>query len=134
MLHALIGRVGNQGVRTYQDLDSYLPKMSNAQRDKRALARGLPRRPGVYLFRGPSAEVLYVGTATDLHRRVGNYFTGADPRKRITEMVALATAVEHVECAHALEIEACAELRLLAATRRPTIAVRAFRTDGGGWF
>lgn len=118
VLHALIGRVGNQGVRTYQDLDSYLPKVSNAQRDKRALARGLPRRPGVYLFRGPSAEVLYVGTATDLHRRVGNYFTGADPRKRITEMVALATAVEHVECAHALEA-GVRELRLLAAHAPP---------------
>ncbi len=40
----------------------------------------LPHRPGVYLFRGPADEVLYVGTAVDLRRRVGQYFNGADPR------------------------------------------------------
>lgn len=118
VLHALIERVGNQGVTTYADLRSYLPTVSTAQRDKRALARGLPHRPGVYLFRGPSAEVLYIGTASDLHRRVGQYFTGADPRVRITEMVNLATAVDHVECAHPLEA-GVRELRLLAAHAPP---------------
>ena len=118
VLHALIARVGNQGVTTYGDLRSYLPTVSNAQRAKRVLAKGVPHRPGVYLFRGPGAEVLYVGTATNLHRRVGQYFTGADPRGRIKEMVTLATAVEHVECAHALEA-GVRELRLLAAHAPP---------------
>lgn len=118
VLHALIGRVGNQGVTTLGDLQSYLPGVSNAQRSKRVLARGVPSRPGVYLFRGPAAEVLYIGTAVDLRRRVGQYFTGADPRGRIKEMVALATAVDHVECAHALEA-GVRELRLLAAHAPP---------------
>ncbi len=118
VLHALIARVGNQGVTTYPELRSYLPNATNAQRAKRALAQGLPRRPGVYLFRGPSEEVLYIGTAADLRRRVGQYFTGADPRGRIKEMVALATAVDHVECAHALEA-GVRELRLLAAHAPP---------------
>ena len=118
VLHALIERVGNQGVTTYDDLRSYLPDVSNAQRAKRSLARGLPRRPGVYLFRGPSAEVLYVGTAVDLRRRVAQYFTGADPRGRMKEMVALAEGVDHVECAHALEA-GVRELRLLAAHAPP---------------
>ena len=103
VLHALIERVGNQGVHTYSDLRSYLPDVTPAQRRKRVLADGLPHRPGVYLFRGPAGEVLYVGTAVDLRRRVGQYFTGADPRGRMKEMVALASAVDHVECAHALE-------------------------------
>ena len=79
---------------------------------------GLPHRPGVYLFRGPSGEVLYVGTAVDLRRRVGQYFNGADPRGRMKEMVDLATAVDHVECAHALEA-GVRELRLLAAHAPP---------------
>jgi len=118
VLHALIERVGNQGVTTYPDLRSYLPNATNAQRAKRVLAQGLPRRPGVYLFRGPSGEVLYIGTAGDLRRRVGQYFTGADPRGRMKEMVALATAVDHVECAHALEA-GVRELRLLAAHAPP---------------
>jgi DNA polymerase-3 subunit epsilon len=118
VLHGLIERVGNQGVRTYTDLRSYLPDVSPEQRRKRVLAACLPHRPGVYLFRGPAGEVLYVGTAVDLRRRVSQYFNGTDPRARIKEMVALATAVDHVECAHDLEA-GVRELRLLAAHAPP---------------
>lgn len=118
VLHALIERVGNQGVHTYADLRAYLPDVTPTQRRKRVLAEGLPRRPGVYLFRGPSGEVLYIGTAVDLRRRVGQYFTGADPRGRMKEMVALAVAVEHIECSNALEA-GVRELRLLAAHAPP---------------
>lgn len=118
VLHALIERVGNQGVHTYADLRSYLPGVTPAQRRKRALADDLPHRPGVYVFRGPAGEVLYVGTAVDLRRRVSQYFTGADPRGRMKEMVTLAAAVDHVECAHALEA-GVRELRLLAAHAPP---------------
>jgi len=118
VLHALIERVGNQGVHTYADLRSYLPDVTPAQRRKRVLADGLPHRPGVYLFRGPSGEVLYVGTAVDLRRRVSQYFNGTDPRGRMKEMVTLASAVEHVECAHSLEA-GVRELRMLAAHAPP---------------
>lgn len=118
VLHGLIERVGNQGIHSYTELRSYLPDVTPAQRRKRHLADALPHRPGVYLFRGPSAEVLYVGTAVDLRRRVGQYFNGADPRTRIKEMASLATAVDHVECAHDLEA-GVRELRLLAAHAPP---------------
>jgi DNA polymerase III subunit epsilon len=118
VLHALIARVGNQGIHTYAELRSYLPNVSPAQRRNRHLATGLPRRPGVYLFRGPTDEVLYVGTAVDLRRRVGQYFTGADPRTRMKEMASLTTRVDHVECAHELEA-GVRELRLLAAHAPP---------------
>ncbi len=118
VLHALIERVGNQGVHTLADLRSYLPDVTPAQRRKRVLADCLPHRPGVYLFRGPSGEVLYVGTAVDLRRRVTQYFNGTDPRGRMKEMVGLATAVDHVECAHPLEA-GVRELRLLAAHAPP---------------
>ena len=118
VLHALIERVGNQGVHTYADLRSYLPDVTPAQRRKRVLAEGLPHRPGVYLFRGPTGEVLYVGTAIDLRRRVSQYFNGSDPRSRIKEMVTLASTVEHVECAHALEA-GVRELRMLSAHTPP---------------
>ena len=118
VLHALIERVGNQGVHTYAELVSYLPDVTPAQRKKRHLAHALPRAPGVYLFRGPSEEVLYVGTAVDLRRRVTQYFNGSDPRTRMKEMASLATAVDHVECAHDLEA-GVRELRLLAAHAPP---------------
>lgn len=118
VLHGLIERVGNQGVHTYTELRAYLPDVTPAQRRNRHLAAPLPHRPGVYLFRGPAREVLYVGTAVDLRRRVGQYFNGADPRTRMKEMASLATAVDHVECAHDLEA-GVRELRLLAAHAPP---------------
>jgi DNA polymerase-3 subunit epsilon len=118
VLHGLIERIGNQGVHSFTDLRSYLPDVSPAQRSKRHLAKAVPHRPGVYLFRGPADEVLYVGTAVDLRRRVSQYFNGADPRTRMKEMVALATRVDHVECAHELEA-GVRELRLLAAHAPP---------------
>ena len=118
VLHALIERVGNQGVHTFADLRSYLPDATPAQRRKRVLAVGLPHRPGVYLFRGPGGEVLYVGTAIDLRRRVSQYFNGSDQRSRIKEMVTLASSVEHIECAHALEA-GVRELRMLRAHAPP---------------
>ena len=82
------------------------------------LAANLPHRPGVYLFRGPADEVLYVGTAVDLRRRGRPVLQRLRPRPRIKEMVALATAVDHVECAHDLEA-GVRELRLLAAHAPP---------------
>lgn len=118
VLHGLIGRVGNQGVQSLSELFDYLPAVTAAQRGKRHLADALPSGPGVYLFRGPSDEVLYVGTATDLRRRVRSYFTGSETRGRIKEMVALAIRVDHVECAHALEA-GVRELRLIAAHSPP---------------
>jgi DNA polymerase-3 subunit epsilon len=118
VLHALIERIGNQGVHSYAELRSYLPNVPPAQRRKRVLAEGLPRRPGIYLFHGPSDEVLYVGTAINLRRRVNQYFNGSDQRTRMKEMVALATRVEHVECAHGLEA-GVRELRMLSAHAPP---------------
>ncbi|WP_084436350.1 DEDD exonuclease domain-containing protein [Aldersonia kunmingensis] len=118
VLHELIGRVGNQGVHSYAELVDYLPQVSAGQRAKRFLAGDLPRTPGVYLFRGPADEVLYIGTAVNLQRRVRNYFTGSETRGRMKEMVALATRVDHVECAHSLEA-GVRELRLLVAHAPP---------------
>ncbi len=118
VLHALIGRVGNLGVRSLTELLDYLPDVSAGQRAKRGLAAGLPTAPGVYLFRGPGDEVLYIGTAVNLRRRVRGYFTGSETRGRMKEMVALATRVEHVVCAHGLEA-GVRELRLLVAHAPP---------------
>ncbi|MBM7367079.1 DEDD exonuclease domain-containing protein [Gordonia hydrophobica] len=131
VFHRLIERVGNQGVETVGDLTAYLPRATPAMRAKRAMAAGLPHRPGVYLFRGPGEEVLYIGTAVDLHRRVAGYFNGSDPRSRMAEMVSLAIRVDHVECAHALEA-AIAELTLLGV-HKPSYNRRSRNPQGGWW-
>ncbi|MBB5906787.1 DEDD exonuclease domain-containing protein [Actinoalloteichus hymeniacidonis] len=116
VLHGLLERVGGVGVQSLEELLDYLPEVTSAQRRKRELAADLPHAPGVYLFRGPREEVLYVGTAVDLRRRVRQYFTASESRARVREMVAIAERVDVVECAHSLEAEV-RELRLLAAHR-----------------
>ncbi|MEO9327565.1 DEDD exonuclease domain-containing protein [Gordonia sp. B21] len=131
VFHRLLERVGNQGISTVGDLTSYLPRTDPRLRAKRHLADHVPSRPGVYLFRGPSDEVLYVGTAVDLRRRVLSYFNGSDPRRRITEMVLLAERVDVVECSHALEA-AVRELRLLAA-HAPAYNRRSTQPHKGWW-
>ncbi len=118
IMHRLFERVGNLGVHSYRDLRDYLPGVPRETRNKRVLADHLPAEPGIYMFRGPSDEVLYVGTATDLRRRVRSYFTGSENRSRIKEMVALAARVDHVRCAHRIEA-GVRELRLLGAYAPP---------------
>jgi DNA polymerase-3 subunit epsilon len=114
VLHALLERVGPLGVRSLEELLGHLPDVTPQQRRKCELADALPDAPGVYLFRGPNDEVLYVGTASNLRRRVRQYFTAGERRSRIKEMVGLSQRVDHVTCSHPLEAEV-RELRLLAA-------------------
>jgi DNA polymerase-3 subunit epsilon len=131
VLHGLLERLGPMGVQSLEELFDYLPDVTPAQRRKRSLAAHLPSEPGVYMFRGPSEEVLYVGTASDLRRRVRQYFTGSESRGRIREMVALAVRVDSVVCAHSLEAEV-RELRLLTA-HKPQYN-RKSRNQQGGWW
>lgn len=131
VLHALLERSGSHGVHSLEELLEFRPEVTPAQRRKRSMAADLPNEPGVYLFRGPSDEVLYVGTASNLRRRVGSYFNGSERRSRMREMIALASRVDSVTCAHPLEA-GVRELRLLAA-HRPAYNRRSKNARGGWW-
>jgi DNA polymerase-3 subunit epsilon len=113
VLHGLVGRLGALGVHTLEELQTYTSRVTSAQRRKRHLAEHLPHAPGVYLFRDSSSRVLYIGTSKDLRSRVRTYFTAAETRSRMGQMVALAHRVEGIECATPLEA-GVRELRLIA--------------------
>lgn len=113
VLHALIGRVGNLGVTTLEELRTYSSRVSAAQRRKRHLGEQLPSAPGVYLFKDARGQVLYVGTSQDIRRRVRTYFTASEHRSRMGEMIGLAESVTAVVCATGLEAQV-RELRLIA--------------------
>ena len=113
VLHGLIERVGNLGVHTLEELQSYSSRVSTAQRRKRFLADAMPSAPGVYVFKDQRGEPLYVGTAKDLRRRTLTYFTASETRRRMTEMVGLAEAITPIVCATPLEASV-RELRLIA--------------------
>ena len=113
VLHGLIGRLGSVGVDTLEELSSYSSRVSDAQRRKRHLADGLPQAPGVYVFKDEHGEPLYVGTSVDIRTRVRSYFTASEQRRRMGEMVRLATRVTPIVCATTLEAQV-RELRLIA--------------------
>src|SRR5207249_3823224 len=49
--------------------------------------KGLPAKPGVYLFRGELGDVLYVGKAKSLRPRVRSYFqAGGESRATIAKL------------------------------------------------
>jgi DNA polymerase III subunit epsilon len=113
VLHGLFERLGPLGVSSLEELTGLTRQVDPERRRKRHLADSVPHGPGVYLFRGPRDEPLYVGTSSDLRTRVRSYFTSGEQRSRITEMVALSQRVDAIPCAHALEA-AVRELRLIA--------------------
>ena len=67
--------------------------MSDDAFDPKAFLKTLTQRPGVYRMIGADGEVLYVGKARNLKRRVSSYFTRAHDR-RIQNMVAQIRAIE----------------------------------------
>ncbi|CAN5149063.1 DEDD exonuclease domain-containing protein [soil metagenome] len=118
VLHGLFERLGPLGVTTLEEVASYTSRVAPAQRKKRHLAQHLPATPGVYLFRGPRDEVLYVGTSTNIRSRAMSYFTKSETRSRMSEMVQLATRIDGLVCATPLEAQV-RELRLIAAHTPP---------------
>ncbi|WP_290867087.1 DEDD exonuclease domain-containing protein [Hamadaea sp.] len=118
VLHALIGRLGSFEVRTLGDAIEFTKAVTPTQRAKRGLADGLPHAPGVYIFRAADDRPLYVGTSGDIATRVRTYFTAAEKRARMSEMIHIAQRVDAVVCAHALEAQV-RELRLIAAHAPP---------------
>jgi len=96
--------------------------VSPQRRAKRGLASGVPAAPGIYQFVADlpdgagvvRRQVLYVGKSRNLRNRVRSYFTAAETRPRIDEMVRIATGVETTVCRTELEAEVL-ELRLIAA-------------------
>src|SRR5690625_6755815 len=94
-----MSRCGTHGVTHVDDLRHVVAPVPAARRQKAHLARGLPQSPGVYLFKDSTGRVLYVGKSKNIYRRVKSYFTAAETRKRINEMVHIATEVTPIPCA-----------------------------------
>jgi DNA polymerase-3 subunit epsilon len=112
VLHGLLERLGNLGVHSLEDLQTFTTMVTAAQRRKRYLAEGLPEGPGVYIFRDLRDRPLYIGVSRNVRARVRQYFVASEPRTRMAEMVGIAERVDAIACAHPLEAEV-RELRLI---------------------
>jgi excinuclease ABC subunit C len=63
-----------------------------------AVIARLPLTPGVYRFRDAAGQVLYLGRATALRRRVASYWLDLRDRGHLTPMVARVRRIEAVSC------------------------------------
>jgi len=131
VLHGLIERVGNLGVHDLEGLQTFSGPAIEKRRRKRYLADGLPELPGVYIFYDGNDRPLYVGTSTNIRKRVMSYFTAAETRRRMTSMVELAQRVEAHVCATPLEAT-IRELRMINELR-PTYNFRSRTPEKTTW-
>jgi DNA polymerase III subunit epsilon len=115
LLHLFLERVSGLGITGLDDLLE-LPTISgHPQASKLGITAGLPRRPGVYIFRDRGGTVIYVGKATNLRARVRQYF-GGDDRRKVGPMMQVLHRIEHIECSSPIEA-AIIEIRLIQRFR-----------------
>lgn len=131
VLHGLIERVGNLGVHDLEGLQTFSGPATEKRRRKRYLADGLPDLPGVYIFYDGNNRPLYVGTSTNIRKRVMSYFTAAETRRRMTSMVELAQRVDAHVCNTPLEAT-IRELRMINELR-PTYNYRSRNPEKTTW-
>jgi DNA polymerase-3 subunit epsilon len=127
VLLSLIGLAQERGAETIADLSALAAPKARRVYAKRALAFGAPSRPGVYVFRGPGDELLYVGRARDLRARLRSYFRTERQRPAVEAALGAAERIEWRVLGSELEA-ALEELRLLRELRPPGNA-RGARPD-----
>src|SRR5439155_20889131 len=127
ILIALIGLAQERGARTVADLQELAAARPRRVHGKRSLAFGAPARPGVYLFRDGSGQVLYVGRARDLRARLRSYFGTTRQRPAVEAALLALDRIEWRLCGSELEA-GLEELRLLRELRPPANA-RGARPD-----
>jgi excinuclease ABC subunit C len=85
--------------------------------------KGLPAKPGVYLFRGERGEMLYIGKAKSLRPRVRSYFqAGGESRSTIAQLPERVADVEVIVTN--TEVEALHLEQNLVKRHRPPFNVR----------
>ncbi len=119
LLVTFVEMLAERGIDTLQRAVSFAGTSAPRHSHKLALAEDLPALPGVYLMRDRDGEVLYIGKAANLRRRVRSYF---GPGGRHGRLIGRA-----LEGLHRLDHEVCGsefeallrESRLLKELRPP---------------
>src|SRR5215211_2848390 len=114
----LIGLAQELGARRLSELRALAAPRKRRVYDKRALVRGAPTRPGVYLFRDGRGHVLYVGRARDLRARLRSYFRSEGQRPSVEAALLALDRVEWRVLGSELEA-ALEELRLIRELQPP---------------
>ncbi|MFO0738490.1 MAG: GIY-YIG nuclease family protein [Labilithrix sp.] len=139
---ALVPKLAELGIHTWESLHDWLAIPSVRPRKiarefpmPAARRRSLPDKPGVYRFLRPNGDVLYVGKAASLKKRVASHFT-ANKSSRATER-----ALEMLSQAHDVDVtttETALEAALLEVDEikrlDPPYNVHLRAADRDAWF
>ena len=131
ILHRMLERLAAFGITHREDLDALRNPVPATLRRKATMADRVPSKPGVYVFRGPRGEALYVGTSRNLRARVKSYFTRGETRRGIRDMLELAVDVDTTVCASELEANVL-EIRMIDGLR-PRYNRRSARPERTRW-
>lgn len=118
VLHAALEVMAPLGVTHLEDLATASDPVPQRRRAKSRLADALPMGPGVYQFRSAADQVLYVGSAVNLRRRVRSYFSATERRRRVAQMLDTAVKVHHIATPTLIEARV-RELRMIAELDPP---------------
>jgi DNA polymerase III epsilon subunit family exonuclease len=113
VLHALLDRLARHGVHTLEALRGFGLPPAPQRRRMRLLTAAIPHAPGVCLFTAADGHVLHVVRSSDMHARASGYFTAAETRDGIREMIGKTARIVPIRCATTLEAQV-AEIRLTA--------------------
>lgn len=106
---ALVKRLADAGVHTQDDLKAWMKRVAPKRRGgrgyplKRARRLGLPDVPGVYRMVTSGGDVLYVGKATSLKRRVNAYYQKRLKDDRLRDLLTQVRELDITETATPLE-------------------------------
>ena len=73
------------------------------QPDHKLILEALPKTPGVYLFKNSEGELLYVGKAKDIKKRVASHFYDRDQGGNHEQLIAEFASIDHIATRSDLE-------------------------------
>jgi DNA polymerase III epsilon subunit-like protein len=136
----LCEQLSARGIVTWEDLGVFLaepgPKRTRAKKPRYPIASerylGLPDEPGVYRFLRKNGDVLYVGKAASLRKRVASHFRGSASKLVAPEMLTQVSDIAVTPTPTALEA-ALLEHELIEKLA-PTYNVQLVTTDPRVWY
>lgn len=137
---AIVPLLEREGVRTWPELKAWLEQPApSARRGKRtfpldaSVRRSLPDRSGVYRFLRKNGDVIYVGKAVSLKKRVASHFKSSGPAtERALELLTQVHSIQPTETASLLEaaLLECDEIKRLD----PPYNVQLRAYERSAWF
>lgn len=87
-------KAGQSAAGCWAAISNKVPVLPDSSFDGKAFVLTLPSQPGVYRMLNAAGDVIYVGKAIDLRKRVSSYFQKSNLSPRIQLMVSQITGIE----------------------------------------